>query len=146
MPKVHKNILILIAGILWSGVGVLLNFFASRWFHLLSQNEFILVIIGGVILGTAISYFGFSGLAQKNIDRINLYDDKVCLWAFQKWQSYILIIFMISLGIFMRKSGYIPKNILTPIYIGIGFALFTASFKYYFFLIKLKGENATQKK
>lgn len=138
MPKVNKNILILIAGILWSGVGVLLNFFANRWFHLLSKNEFILAIVGGVLLGAVISYFGFSGLAQKNIDRINLYEGKVCLWAFQKWQSYILIIFMISLGIFMRKTSYMPKYLLTPMYIGIGFALFTASFKYYIFLFKLK--------
>jgi len=143
MPKVHKNILILIAGILWSGVGVLLNFFASRWFNLLSQNEFIFAIIVGLLLGTAISYFGFSGLAQKNIDRIKLYKGKVCMWAFQKWQSYILIIFMISLGVFMRTSGYVPKIILTPMYIGIGFALFTASFKYYIFLFKLKDKNET---
>lgn len=138
MPKVHKNILILIAGVLWSGVGILLNFFASRWFYLLSQNEFVLAIIGGILLGTAISYFGFSGLAQKNIDRINLYNNKVCLWAFQKWQTYILIVFMISLGVFMRKTPYVPKFILTPMYIGIGFALFTASFKYYIFLFKLR--------
>jgi len=60
------------------------------------------------------------------------------MWAFQKWQSYILIAFMISLGIFMRKSGLVPKVILTPIYISIGFALFTASFKYYIFLFKFK--------
>ncbi len=137
MPRVHKNILILIAGVLWSGVGILLNFFASRWYHILSQNELIIAIIVGVLLGTAISYFGFSGLAQKNIDRINLYKNKVCMWAFQKWQSYILIIFMISLGIFMRTSGFVPKIILTPLYIGIGFALFTASFKYYIFLFKI---------
>ncbi len=138
MPKVHKNILILIAGVLWSGVGILLNFFASRWFHLLSQNQFILAIIGGILLGAIISYFGFSSLAQKNINRINLYENKVCMWAFQKWQSYILIIFMISLGIFMRKTSYMPKYLLTPMYIGIGFALFSASFKYYIFLFKLK--------
>ncbi|NPA43998.1 MAG: hypothetical protein GXO49_00530 [Chlorobi bacterium] len=138
MPRVHKRVLILIAGVLWSGVGILLNFFASRWFHLLSQEQFILAIIGGILLGTAIAYFGFAGLAQKNIDRINLYQDKVCMWAFQKWQSYILIIFMISLGIFLRKTPYVPKYLLTPMYIGIGFALFTASFKYYLFLYKNK--------
>lgn len=138
MPKVHKNVLIITAGILWSGVGVLLNSFAVKWFSLLSQNELIFAISSGVILGIIISYFGFSKLAQKNIDRINLYNNNVCMWAFQKWQSYILIAFMISLGIFMRKSGLVPKVILTPIYISIGFALFTASFKYYIFLFKFK--------
>ena len=138
MPRVNKNILILISGVLWTGVGIFLINIASRWFALLTQNELILSIIFGILLGTAISYFGFSYLAVKNIERINFYTDKVCVWAFQKWQTYFLIIFMISLGVFMRKTSIVPKFLLTPRYIGIGFALFTASFKYYIFLYKLK--------
>ncbi len=138
MPKVSKNILILISGILWTGVGVLLMKIASKWFVLFNNSELAIEIIGGIILGTTISYFGFSNLAQKNIERINLYTGKVCIWAFQKWQNYFLIAFMISLGIFMRTTSIMPKFLLTPLYIGIGFALFTASFKYYFFLLQKK--------
>ena len=138
MPKVSKNILILISGILWTGVGILLMKIASKWFVLFNNNELAMIIIGGIVLGTIISYFGFSNLAQKNIDRINLYTGKVCIWAFQKWQSYFLIAFMISLGIFMRTTSIVPKFLLTPMYIGIGFALFTASFKYYIFLLQKK--------
>ena len=41
---------------------------------------------------------------------------------------------MISLGIFLRKTSFVPKFLLAPMYIGIGFALFTASFKYYVFI------------
>ncbi len=141
MPKVNKNILIIIAGVLWSGVGILLIRIASKWFHLLSKEELIFSIIGGLLLGMAISHFGFSNLAKKNIKRINLYANNVCIWAFQRWQTYFLIIFMMSLGIFMRNTSFIPKFILTPMYIGIGFALFTASFKYYEFLFKLRYKN-----
>lgn len=138
MPKVHKHILILIAGILWSGVGILLIKISSRWYDLLSNNLLITVLVSGVVLGIIISYFGFSNLANKNIKRIDDYPDKVCMWAFQKWQSYILIIFMISLGIFMRTTSFVPRPILIVIYIGIGFALFTASFNYYIFLYRKK--------
>jgi hypothetical protein len=138
MLKVHKNYLVLVGGILWSGVGVLLNFFAGRWFPILSKNEQIVAVVGGLILGTIISYFGFSKLADKNIKRIDNYNDIVSIFKFQRKKMYFLIIFMIGLGIFMRKAGFIPKNILAPMYIGIGFALFTASFKYYQFLLKNK--------
>jgi len=138
LPKVHKHILILIAGILWSGVGILLIKISSRWYDLLSNNLLITVLVSGVVLGIIISYFGFSNLANKNIKRIDDYPDKVCMWAFQKWQSYILIIFMISLGIFMRTTSFVPRPILIVIYIGIGFALFTASFNYYIFLYRKK--------
>lgn len=39
---------------------------------------------------------------------------------------------------FMRKTPYIPKFLLSPMYIGIGSALFIASFRYYLFLFKKK--------
>ena len=145
MPKVHKNILILTAGIIWTGVGILLIRISYRWFHLLSESQIYYAIISGIIIGAAIAYFGFSNLAAKNIDRINQYSGKVCFWAFQKWQSYILVIFMISLGIFMRKTSFIPKFYLAIIYIAIGFALFSASFKYYLSLFKLRALSTAKK-
>jgi len=103
----------------------------GKWFHLLSKDEKIGAIIGGIILGLLISIFGFRRLAQKNIDRIKQYADKVSIFKFQKTKMYFLIIFMIGLGIFMRKTDFVPKFLLAPMYIGIGLALFIASFKYY---------------
>jgi len=145
MPKVHKNVLILTAGIIWTGVGILLVRISYRWFHLLSDSQILYAIITGIIMGAAIAYFGFSNLAQKNINRINQYSEKVCFWAFQKWQSYILVIFMISLGIFMRTTSFVPKFYLTILYIAIGFALFSASFKYYISLFKLRKLSPVKK-
>lgn len=135
MPRVPKDVLIFIAGLLWISVGLFLMKLSSRWFYEFSSIQSMLVIIGGLLLGTVISYFGFSALANKNIARINQYEEKVCMWAFQKWTSYILVAFMMSLGIFLRHSN-LPKYILAPMYIGIGFALFTSSFRYFLFLFK----------
>jgi hypothetical protein len=121
---------------MWSGVGLFLNKLAFGWIGKLTNNEIIFALTSGYVLAGVIAYFGFSGLANKNIERINQYKGKVCFWAFQKWSSYLLIAFMMSLGIFMRNTPYVPKYILSPIYIGIGFALFLASFRYYIFLSK----------
>ena len=137
MPRVHKYYLISISGLMWTGVGLFLISLAFRWFSELTNIETYFAIGGGLLLGSIIAYFGFAGLALKNIDRINQYQkDRVCLWAFQKWTTYLLIVFMMSLGIFMRNTPYIPKFLLSPMYIGIGSALFFASFHYYLFLIK----------
>lgn len=136
MPKVHKYVLIFTSGLMWSGVGLFLNKLAFGWIGKLTNNEIIFALTSGYVLAGVIAYFGFSGLANKNIERINQYKGKVCFWAFQKWSSYLLIAFMMSLGIFMRNTPYVPKYILSPIYIGIGFALFLASFRYYIFLSK----------
>lgn len=134
--RVKSKVLILISGILWSFVGILLNHFAVKWFVLLPKTEKITSIVFGVLLGVSIAYFGFNRLAKKNINRILGYKDKACFFAFQSWKSYILIIIMISMGIYMRTSGLIPKYILTPMYIGIGLALFIAGFQYYIQLLR----------
>lgn len=122
---------------MWTSVGLFLMRLAYRWLLELSTKEILFAVVTGLLLGIAIAYFGFSGLAVKNIDRISQYQkEKLCIWAFQKWTTYLLVIFMMSLGIFMRNTPHIPKFLLSSIYIGIGFALFLASFHYYQFLFK----------
>lgn len=130
-PTVPKNKLILISGILWSGTGILLFWIASKWFALFENWQMILALTAGPVLGLVIAWFGFKNLAHKNADRISAYPEKVCIFAFQRWQMYILIVVMMSMGIFMRNTALIPKFLLAPVYIGIGSALFLASFVYY---------------
>jgi glycerol uptake facilitator-like aquaporin len=134
-PAIQKKWLIIISGLMWSTVGIFLNSLAWKWFPNLDLiNPIIAYIIGGTG-GATIAYFGFSKVAQKNIDRISELPDKPCLFAFQEWKSYILIAFMMSLGIFMRTSGIFPADMMAPMYIAIGSALFLASFNYYKYLL-----------
>ena len=139
-PSVNRKILILLSGIMWSGVGILLNWIASKWLPLFEQWQIIFTYFIGVLAGLIIAKYGFGKLAAKNRDRIMGYPEKVCLFAFQRWQMYFLIAVMMSMGIFMRSSGLIPKYLLAPVYVAIGLALFLGSFVYYksFFLIKSK--------
>ena len=136
MPKVKPYILILTSGILWSFVGLLLNNFAYEWFINLPNLEKISSITFGGLIGITAAILGFNILARKNINRILEYKETVCFFAFQSWRSYIIVVIMISMGVFMRTSGIFPKFILTPMYIGIGLALFIASFQYYIHLLK----------
>ncbi len=130
-PAVHKHKLLILSGIVWSATGIFLTFLAYRWFSELTINEIDIALGGGILLGIIIAWFGFSKVALKNIRRILDYDKHVCVFAFQEWKSYVLIAFMMSMGIYMRTSGLIPKNLLAPMYIGIGTALFLSSFLYY---------------
>ena len=130
-PRVERKWLIIISGAMWSCVGIFLNILSYGWLKSFNNNQVILSIIIGIFTGWVIAYFGFSNLAIKNVSRILAYPKKVCIFAFQEWESYILIVFMMSLGIYIRTTGLIPKIILAPMYIGIGTALFLASFKYY---------------
>jgi len=131
-PGVDKKYLLLISGVLWSGVGLFLDRLAFGWLLNGDYSYKILYLLTGFLLGAAIHQFGFSKVASKNINRIIGKDkSKVCIFGFQKLSGYLIIIFMMSLGLFMRNTEFIPKNLLSILYLGIGTGLFLSSIKYY---------------
>jgi hypothetical protein len=131
-PATRKMWLHVLSGIMWSGVGLYLCSLAFGWLQPEAMNKAILLSLSGGLLAIAIYLFGFSTFADKNIQRIrDLPGQKICIFAFQKWSSYPLVVVMISLGIFLRKFSPIPKPYLASLYLGIGGSLFLASFHYY---------------
>jgi hypothetical protein len=131
-PATTKKWLQLAAGLMWSGVGIMLIAFASRWLKLVDWMTMLLLIFAGAVLGAAIYLFGFSKLARKNIRRINAYArERICLFAFQEWKTYPLVAFMVFLGIYLRIYSPVPKPVLAIAYLGLGFSLFASSLLYY---------------
>ena len=131
-PATKKIWLHLLAGIMWSGVGIMLAAFAANWLGLVHSWKVYLLILAGLLLSAAIYFFGFSKLALKNVQCIiNIPKDRICLFAFQKWTSYPLVLVMIVMGIYLRLYSPIPKPTLAILYIGIGASLFAASLHYY---------------
>jgi hypothetical protein len=136
-PGVSKIWLQLSAGLVWLGVGVMLDAFATRWLELADFSTRLLLIAAGATLAAAIYTWGFSKLAQKNIRRIGAYtDEKICLFAFQKWSSYPLVAFMMGLGIYLRHYSSLPKPLLAIMYLGIGSALFAAGLLYFAHIVR----------
>lgn len=131
-PGVPKNWLLLTAGLMWTGVGAYLISLAVEWVFAPNVKSPWNYWLPGISLAYLIFQFGFSRLASKNSLRINNHpEEKPCLFAFQEWHSYPLVLFMIGLGITLRKYTPIPKPLLGILYIGIGGGLGLASFLYY---------------
>ena len=122
---------------MWTGVGIFLISLAWEWIFTPAVDKRWFYWLPGLILAGLIYYFGFSRLARKNSHRIQqLSVEKPCLFAFQEWHSYPLVLFMIALGITLRKYTPIPKPLLGILYIGIGGGLGLASIHYYQAIIK----------
>jgi len=131
-PQVHKSWLYISAGLMWAGVGVLLNRYAYQWLAHNKLDHIVWNLVGGVVLACLVYFLGFSRLAEKNIKRIESINvGKPCLFAFQQWTSYPLVIVMMSMGIYLRKFSPLPKIYLASLYIGIGGGLFLASLLYF---------------
>lgn len=129
-PAVAVRWLYLLSGLMWSGVGVLLCSRAASWLVSAGELTALAAALVGLMLAFAIARWGFCRVAAKNIRRIAQMSGSVCLFAFQSWQSYLLVAFMMSLGLGLRHSP-LPKEYLAILYVGIGGALFLASGSYY---------------
>ena len=134
-PAVKKEYLFLPAGIMWLGVGIMLCTMAEGWLSHFPHT--LLFLISGLIAGLIIYRFGFSNLAKKNINRINLLEGKRCFFSFMTLKSYFIVIFMIALGITLRHSP-IPKNWLSLIYNGIGLGLGLSSIHYLVAFVRIR--------
>jgi hypothetical protein len=72
----------------------------------------------------------FARIARKNSARLESLPARVCVFAFQGWRGYGIIVFMVGLGITLRHSP-IPKHWLAVAYLAIGTALVMSSFVIY---------------
>jgi len=130
-PAVNRKTLERVAGVLWILVGILLIARAIPW--ILSSHIAGWIAGGiGLVIGIFKSRFVFVPLATKNIARIQKLSpdrEKICIFAFQAMQAYLLIAGMIALGILFRLSPF-PRTILILVYVTVGSALLLASPQY----------------
>jgi len=128
-PGAPKGWLYLFSGLIWCGVGMML----LRWTWIWSSAEGLAKawpydLIGMLItIGTT---FFFSRMVTKNLTRIARLPDQPCVFAFQSWWSYPLVIFMMGLGLALKASP-VPRIWLAPIYLAIGSGLFFAGLRYW---------------
>jgi hypothetical protein len=128
-PAVPRHWLFAISGTIWTGVGLMLCALAGHWLRHSGWNA-LWVIAPGMALAAAAWRFLFLKIARKNIARIEQRPNTTCLFAFQAWRSYGLMLFMIALGITLRRA-HLSRHYLAFIYITIGGALFLASLSYH---------------
>jgi hypothetical protein len=135
-PSADKRILVLLAGLMWCGVGIMLVRLAVKWLIPLPSGESGLMYALGFLAAMAIHHFGFLRIADKNLRRLLPLTEKRCVFSFMTWRSYLIVLVMVTLGITLRHSSF-PKQYLSILYIGIGLALFLSGIRYIRFFIRL---------
>ena len=141
-PAVSKYWLMALAGLMWSVVGAVLCHLAYVWLKAVPWSRALPLGLLGVASALVAYRYSFLKIALKNIDRLCLLTEKPCIFAFQAWRSYLIIVFMIALGIALRSSP-IPRHILAVIYTTIGGALFLSSLHFYrrIWMVKIRKQT-----
>ncbi len=148
MPKISKYNLIFFTGIIWLTASLILVRRAYSWIAILSPLELAIGLSLAFPFAFIKIYFIFRKLTMRNIDRILSFKPlKVSLWEFHVKRDKLLIVLMILLGTLLRKTPFLPKSYLFPVYLGISLAMFYAWMLYLkTFFKNLKWSQETTKK
>jgi hypothetical protein len=129
-PAVPRLWLFRFAGAVWGGVGLGLCAVAGTWLGPLAPGKAGLLAGLGLCLAAGMHAGVFSRVRDRNIERIQELPESACLFAFQAWRSYFLVVFMVALGIALRHSQ-LPRPDLAVLYIMIGGGLAMSSSRYF---------------
>jgi len=132
-PAIPKRYLLFVAAMAWTFAGGMLLFrgFSSLLLH---PEWFYLKMASSMLVGVIFYFVMFWKISLKHSKRIvNIPVKRPCLFSFFSWNSYLLMILMISFGIMTRKSGLIPLEYLSMFYIVMGIPLFLSAFRFYYY-------------
>ena len=120
MFKVKKRILLLIAGLMWLVAGINVARLGVLGYRSVNKVWYLpcLSIIIFMIFGLM-----FLKMSKNHTKRILAYDDYMPFWTFFDKKSYLIMVFMMSLGIGLRASGIVSEFFIAFFYTGLGFAL-----------------------
>ncbi|MEI8199813.1 MAG: hypothetical protein WCG21_07120 [Eubacteriales bacterium] len=124
---VSKKILLGISALVWMTAG-----FNVLRLGILEYREIVSVML---VFLTVLSFlpfgFMFQNMARKNTIRIiGFAQEKIFFLKFFPVQSYLIIVFMMSFGIFLRNNDKVPRYFIAFFYTGLGAALFLAGVKF----------------
>lgn len=140
IPRVPKRFLLIIAAFAWIFASVML---LTRGF-LLSRNirhAHWLSIAVSFLAGGLFYLILFNRISSGHVSRIiGLENEKHSVFSFFSLRSYILMAFMISGGIILRKSGLLLPGTLSLLYISMGVPLFISSLRLFYNWIFYSGD------
>lgn len=128
--QISKKKLFYIAALVWTLAAC--KVLDIGFFDLLKDHPSVLFNTGFAILGCLVFFrLAFLNVLLRNIKRVvRSAEDKLPAWAFFDRKGYITMVFMISLGFFIRKLPFIPEVYLGTFYLVIGFSLLAGALSF----------------
>ncbi len=128
---VSRKTLMVVAGIVWTVAGVnILRIGIDCWAQV--SCGFVLMLLGAVAVFAAFHYMVFSRMFHKHKRRISQKGDSNCLMGFFDARGWIIMAFMITLGVSIRRYELMPLWFIAPFYTGLSSALVLTGIRFLF--------------
>lgn len=120
---VNKQILLLTAGIVWITAGVnILQIGITTWIN--TSQDWMFKVGEATVVFLLFFILIFRRLYYKHTRRIEQKkEEKNCPFAFFDVKSWIVMIFMIAMGITIRSFHLLPESFISVFYTGLSIAL-----------------------
>lgn len=128
--SVRKRGLLFVSFLVWAFAGSML---LRRALIMIDYSDpFIAVkVIVSIILGVLFFFVVFNRISSRNIVRIrNMEAKKHLFLSFFRWQSYVMMVLMIALGIALRNLGIVPLPYLGLFYFIMATPLLISSVRF----------------
>lgn len=138
---VTRKVLLFIAGAVWLLAGInILRIGISSWISLLPSagaGKIILLALVCALILTGF-FFMFRKIVRKNTNRIRSYGERTFLLKFMDTRGWLMMAFMMTLGIVLRSSGLLPDEFFAFFYTGLGTSLSIAGILFLISGVKIK--------
>ena len=118
-----------VAAVIWGIPGIIITIKGISSYRIQPSDDlwWLLLITAGVLSGF---FLMFRRIVDRYCDRIASLPDKVRIWQTFPTRGWILLVFMMSLGIAMKHIPGIPSAFIASFYSGLGPMLLVSSLRF----------------
>jgi small-conductance mechanosensitive channel len=130
VPRIPKNQLMLIAGLVWCAAGAMVVMIGLPLEFQLAPEHLVLLPLAGVVF-LAFYFLVFSQLVDKHTGRIRARsEERLPVWDFFNASSWVVMALMMGGGMALRFSHLMPDWMIAFFYSGLGVALFLCGVRF----------------
>jgi hypothetical protein len=131
-PSVSRHNLLFIAGLAWTTAGGILMW-RGLDYEIRHSNHLWINILAGILIGIPFYVILFAKISMKHIKRIKgLSIPYPCAFSFFNLKSYLMMMMMITAGVFLRNLDIINREYLFTFYIGMALPLLISACRFYY--------------
>ena len=131
MCKVKTRHLLAVNGLLWTAIGIKITITGVSHYLQVTRSEALLWMIPLSLVVFTAFYVMFTGVVRKYSSRsLSMPEEKTGIWRTFSLNGYILIAFMIGLGITLGHIPGIPSSFFAWFYCGLGPGLLSAGIRF----------------
>ena len=131
MFKIKTIHLLAINGLLWTAIGTKIAITGVSHYLQVAEPRALIWMIPLSVLVFAAFYMMFTGVVRKYSRRIlSMTEDRTSIFRTFSLKGYLVIAFMISLGIGLKHIPGIPSNFFAWFYCGLGLGLLSAGVRF----------------